>query len=398
MTPLAVGLLTGSAIALGGVLVVVAIALAGWILAGDRSSLDAMFSFAGYAWLAVNGVPIEALGAIVWFLPWGLTLGLMAVTFLATASVVRRSAISGGARIGQFLAGAVGAYAFGALAVAAVSAAAQAGAPLLLAPICAAAIIVLPSLAGALSGSGSLSPLTAIPGYLWRDLRAAAIGLAVLLVAGSAAVVISLVVSFDTLRAMLAHLHPGLSGSAGLLLLSLAYLPDAAMWGASYLLGAGFSVGSGSTAAIWSQPVGGLPAFPLAAAIPTTSSWWFLAWCLAPLAAGTVAARACAGRPPLRTLSGIGARLRVAGIAGLAAGILAALVRGSLGGRLDALGPNPFVVAGLTLAWFVLGALVWDAVTAAGKFFGRKASQDSPGAVEEPRQAQDTPVGQHVSD
>nr|WP_234376527.1 DUF6350 family protein [Streptomyces sp. CB01201] len=148
------------------------------------------------------------------------------------------------------------------------------------------------------------------------------------------------------------------SGRLAVLLLALALVPNAAVWGAAYGLGPGFAVGTGAAAG----PLGvagtpALPHFPLLAAVPTGGhgSWWNWAAAGVPLAAGLVLARFTAraavaegwGRRGTARAALLGAVLCGCALAGLAA-----VAGGPLGtGALAALGPVWWRTGGAALLW-----------------------------------------------
>ncbi|MEW2220734.1 DUF6350 family protein [Streptomyces sp. NPDC006990] len=71
------------------------------------------------------------------------------------------------------------------------------------------------------------------------------------------------------------------SGYLGLLLLTVALLPNAALWAASYVLGPGFTLGAGSVAGpLATTAAPPLPPFPLLAAVPEEGSGSVPEWCL----------------------------------------------------------------------------------------------------------------------
>ncbi|GAA2414173.1 DUF6350 family protein [Streptomyces glaucosporus] len=164
------------------------------------------------------------------------------------------------------------------------------------------------------------------------------------------------------------------SGYAAVLLLSLALVPNAAVWGASWCLGPGFTLGGGSTvtpAAVSGLPR--LPDFPLLAALPAEGRGTLLTWTLAsavPLAAGLVTAwgAACAAVPERdRCVLGRWPTACVAWLAacgcGTAMALLAAWAGGPLGtGALAHVGPGPLPTGAAALGWTaglgVPGALV----------------------------------------
>ncbi|MFE9117026.1 DUF6350 family protein [Streptomyces sp. NPDC007172] len=162
------------------------------------------------------------------------------------------------------------------------------------------------------------------------------------------------------------------SGRLAVLLLALALVPNAAVWGAAYGLGPGFAVGTGAAAG----PLGvtgtpALPHFPLLAAVPTGGhgSWWNWAAAGVPLVAGLALARFTAraavaegwGRRETARAALLGAVLCGCALAGLAA-----VAGGPLGtGALAALGP----------VWWRTGgaALVWAAVVGVPAALGLRA-------------------------
>jgi hypothetical protein len=135
-------------------------------------------------------------------------------------------------------------------------------------------------------------------------------------------------------------------GGFVLVLGELAYLPNLVLWAASWVLGAGFSLGDGSVVSPMLTHLGLLPAVPVLGAIPGQSSgrWVTVAWLLVGVSAGVVAAwTAVAPRRRARfdETSLIGGLAGV--VAGVAVTVVAVASRGNLGiGRLVGIGPRPF--------------------------------------------------------
>ncbi|MEV7991168.1 DUF6350 family protein [Streptomyces sp. NPDC086077] len=203
--------------------------------------------------------------------------------------------------------------------------------------------------------------------------RAATAGTAVLVGGGALLVAASLVWHGPAARVAFAQLTEGWSGRFAVLLLCLALVPNAAVWGASYALGPGFALGAGHMAGpLSTDPVPLLPQFPLLAAVPGAGAMTPLHWAAAavPVAAGVTVGwftgRAAVGAgAEVGTGAGPWSRGRTAGCTGVAAvlcGVWSALLAGLAGGPLgvDALtrfGP----------VWWQVGlaALVWVTVVAA---------------------------------
>ncbi|MFF1795994.1 DUF6350 family protein, partial [Kitasatospora sp. NPDC058263] len=184
-------------------------------------------------------------------------------------------------------------------------------------------------------------------------------------------------------------LAQGPAAVAGLLLLSVALLPNAVLWGAAYALGPGFAAGAGTVVAPSGTVRGPVPDFPLFALLaePGAGGWRQLV-CLLPALAGVVPAvligRAAAGarypggadrtirqreepapaRPGAWRPAGTAvAVLAVALLTGAAAAVLGWLSGGALaGGRMAELGPVPWrtglAAAGWIAAVAVPGALL----------------------------------------
>ncbi len=194
------------------------------------------------------------------------------------------------------------------------------------------------------------------PAGRWAIPRAVLAAQLAMLVAGAAVLVTSLWMHLKQVEALHEALQPGVAGGIALLLLQLAFAPNALMWSASYALGSGFSLGAGSVVAPAATQLGLVPGIPLLGALPSPGPgdlaqlWW--------LAAGAVAgAIACwVVLAPRRA-----ARVDEASLTGGAGGALAGAVfaglawaaSGDLGTlRLADIGPRLFpllVMAGTTM-------------------------------------------------
>ncbi|MEU9099231.1 DUF6350 family protein [Streptomyces sp. NPDC048361] len=194
--------------------------------------------------------------------------------------------------------------------------------------------------------------------------RAAGAGAATLFGGGALLAAVGLAWHIGVAEDAFLRLAEDWSGRFALLLLALALVPNAAVWGAAYGLGPGFAVGAGAVASPLA-PAGApaLPHFPLLAAVPSGGhgSWWNWAAAAVPLAAGLLLARFTAraavaegwGRRETARIALLGAAL-----CGCALAALAALASGPLGsGALAALGPVWWRTGGAALLWTaVVGA------------------------------------------
>ncbi|MEV7602690.1 DUF6350 family protein [Kitasatospora sp. NPDC089797] len=156
----------------------------------------------------------------------------------------------------------------------------------------------------------------------------------------------------------------------GLLLLTVALLPNAVLWGAAYALGPGFEVGAGAVVSPGGARLGPVPEFPLFALLPQDGpGGWRLAALLLPLLAGLVPAvllgRAAAGRrgdadgaqpwPPAATAV---AAVAAALLLGAGAAVLGWLSGGALAAeRMARLGPVPWWTGPAAAGWLALVAV-----------------------------------------
>jgi hypothetical protein len=214
-------------------------------------------------------------------------------------------------------------------------------------------------------------------GRLWVDLadrlpepavpvlRGAAAGLAVLVGGGALLVTVSLIAHFGRVADLARSLQAGPGGGAGLLVLGLMALPSAAVWGAAYAVGPGFSVGVGTAVAPSGVALGPVPDVPILGVLPGTgpAPAVSLLALVVPLAAGVVIGL-LAARRPAATHARTAAEALVAGVlAGVALGLLAALSGGSVGTvRMSELGPDGLRVGAAAALGVgaVAGAVAWE--------------------------------------
>ncbi|MEV4948185.1 DUF6350 family protein [Streptomyces sp. NPDC053755] len=253
--------------------------------------------------------------------------------------------------------GAVTAVCSGYLLVAACVAAYAASGPLPADPV--ATALWLPAVVASAAGLGVW---TAIGRPLPRGEQAAvalrSAGLAAVTLLGGGAVLAGVALGRHgaEAQASFAGLAGEWSGRSGLLLLTVALAPNAAVWAAAYALGPGFALGTGAVA----TPLGftgdaAVPAFPLLAALPAEGpgGWQHRAVAAVPLVAA-LALGWCAGRSArLWTVrETVLTALAAAGACGVAMALLAAAAGGPLGsGRLSAFGPVWWQTGAAAVLW-----------------------------------------------
>lgn len=233
-------------------------------------------------------------------------------------------------------------------------------------------------LAGALSEGGWPGRWAPLVPVAVRD-AARTGGVAALLVvaAGAAATGLALALRAGVATDMLSEYRTGVVGQAGLMLVCLVYAPNLAVWGASYLVGPGFSVGVGTTVSAGAVSLGPVPALPVLAAVPSHPlNAWSAALLAVPLLAGMISGWLLARRQlragvespgGLRTVTW-GRLLMPAALAGPVAGTLLGLAalasRGSVGaGRLTEMGAAAWPLAAVAAAVVGAGVLVGASVT-----------------------------------
>ncbi|MEU6000911.1 DUF6350 family protein [Streptomyces sp. NPDC047197] len=197
--------------------------------------------------------------------------------------------------------------------------------------------------------------------------RAGAAGTLVLVGGGALLAGASLVLHGGLARASFAQVTDVWSGRFAVLLLAVALVPNAAVWGAAYGLGPGFALGTGSVAGplgVSAAPM--LPAFPLLAAVPTEGPGSPLTWAAGavPVGAGIAVAWFTVGAaaPAYGERGEAWSRGRTALVAGAAAVLCGAVMAG-----LAALAGGPMGVAVLAEfgpVWWLTGAAAvgWTAV------------------------------------
>ena len=164
--------------------------------------------------------------------------------------------------------------------------------------------------------------------------------------------------------------YPTISGLgiAGLVLLSVLYIPNAIVSTAAVLVGSEFSVGEGSVS-LFSAHLVPLPPLPITGGIPASAPSWAVALLIVPLGAAIYSLYK--KRPSFQDVL-------VATVASAVIMLVACyLVSGDLG-YYGSTGPQLWTAAGLTSLWM---AVVGCAVAAGFAFVARRAARTAPGAA-----------------
>jgi hypothetical protein len=338
------------------------VAVIGW-LAAEPGTLRSALVTGTNLWLLANGISARFGTIVVTLIPWGAT-ALIAYMIKRWAALttrhVREGQSAGTPTVSLVL---VASYLVPVFAVSIFF-----GEPWQAPEHWAAVTAVLLGAAawGSVRAAGRSNPW---PGPPWlRALpRAVLATQLVLLSAGAAVVVTALALQRDRVSDLTAALETGILGGTALLLGQLAFAPNLCVWAASYALGAGFGLGTGSVVAPAGSQLGLLPGIPVLGALPAAGPggahllWWLAAGVLAGVAGACLVVL---GRPPVR----FDESSLVGGLAGLLGGAafagLAWAASGDLGTlRLVGLGPRllPLLIMAATtvgLAGLITGLLL----------------------------------------
>lgn len=386
--PLVPMALAGGALSvLVGVLLVTGLVMAGWFTA-MAMPLSTALAFAGQLWLSAHGLGAVVGGVSVTLIPLGLTAVLLLVVRMVAHLVFRATASeeldgSGSWRAwGLFTVG----YALATALIAIVSGSApQAGWALI-------GGAVVSALGCGWALFGRLRGQFRLPAALDGLGKAVLAGVGTMTVVAAAVLLIGLLLGAERVSLIEQSLAPDAVGAWLLVALQLLYLPNLLAWTASWTLGAGISVGTGSFVSPILTTAGVLPAIPALGAVPPAGAGgpWSYAWLASGVVVGAVAGWAASalrryrGGLPLWLARGAGAGL---GTAAVVVG-LGLLSRGDLGvDRLVGLGPIPASLALLAPAPMLLGGVLAAAVH--WLLRGRHLNND---VSEEPTESLDTPT------
>jgi hypothetical protein len=333
----------------------------GWS-AADSASLGDALRLGTRLWLLANGVGVHIGTVSITLVPWGATLIIAFLISRVAASGARRVRADQNTSPGLISVVTVAAY-----LLPVVVTAARLGEPWQV-PGRWAVVIAAFLLAAVWGSRRKLARVRAYRGLMiTRALVAAQL---TMLVAGAAVLITALAVNVKQVETLHEALQPGVAGAIALLLLQLAFVPNALVWSASYALGSGFSLGGGSVVAPAGTQLGMVPAIPLLGALPVAGPgdavqlWWLLAGAIAGAIACWVVLR---GRPALRfdqaslrgAACGMLAGAAFAGLAWAASGDLGTLRLTDVGPRLFPLLVMATTTMGLSgmIAGLVLGLI-----------------------------------------
>lgn len=392
--PLAlVATLGGALAALAPLLLCLATGVVGWFAAdaGSHGTPRDGMRVGALAWLAAHASGISIEGVRITIIPLGLTL-------LCAWSLLRI-----GHRVGDMVSGhgpdadrisdgerdltvpaAVTLFTAAYVVVAIVTTTLAAGtdaAPDSSRVVLASTLLSLAVAAPAIAvGSGRAAIWAAVvPSQAVRSLAIARVTLVAFLATSAAALVVALVLGFGDIATMMGRLHLGVGDGVIYTLGNAALAPNAVVFGGSFLLGPGFSVGAQTLVSPGAVVLGPLPLVALLAALPQAGSpaaWVSALVALPPLVAVLAVARWHRANPATSwseaALTGCGGGL----LAGLVFTALGVLSGGSAGpGRMSHVGPFVGDVLVQSLATFGLSGIAGALVMT---WWTRRAEQATP--------------------
>ncbi|MEI6621328.1 MAG: DUF6350 family protein [Actinomycetes bacterium] len=348
-----------------------------WILGTGAGGISGALRMAGNGWLVTHHLPVSISGGSVSALPLGFAIIPALALWRAGCWATRRNGACRWQEVRTMTLAAAGVYGTFTLVISGVSSTDSASVGPLQALIGGAVFAAVCFGAGAGAEAGLWNTIAdRFTVLMRRRLRAAATGFMVLVAGAAALLAVSMFLNFGTALDLTDALMPGLVGNLMLLVLSLAYLPNAVIWSIGYVCGPGFAVGQDTIVSPLAVQVGDVPAFPLLAAIPESAPPWALAVLLIPLIAGAMAAKVANRAKPGELWGKVALieRAEVAGMIAVAVWAVCMLGSGSLGsGRMSDLGPGAWRVGGAALVLTFAGGWLADLGRRAGaRFAGRK--------------------------
>ncbi len=355
----------------GGLLALMGVALVGWYLAeaGAYGSTTAALGIASQVWLLGHGAALSIGGVPFGLLPLAVTAGLAWLAHRLARRAGRTAApVADDRALLQAVVVFAGVYMSLVVVVCVLTGSGSVSASI---PRAVAGSLLLAGVAGGLGlaqGSGRWGALRdRVPGWVRTIGHGAVVSTGVVMLAATLLLVGALGFGVNDALALLAALRLEPADQVAYGAATLLLLPNAVVWGAAYLLGPGFAVGTGTVVSPSAVALGPVPAFPLLAALPEPGATpsWLMGVVAVPVVAGLVGA----GRAQraYRVTAADSAALRGFGsgaAAGLLLALLAALAGGPVGtGRLADVGPPVwdvavFAVGSMSLAGLVGGSAV----------------------------------------
>lgn len=208
-----------------------------------------------------------------------------------------------------------------------------------------------------------------LPGHIRQVINSSFIGgvvaVSVVVVVSGITLMLALLINFPTVIRLYEGLQGGAGGALILTAAQLMFMPNFVIWVASWFVGTGFAIGTGSLVSPAGTDLGPVPSLPILGALPTGELPYAFFGIVVPILAGIIAGLII--RPAL--VRGLGGRpaggwiaLTVVGVGVFGGLLMVALAWGSGGaagpGRLVDVGPNPWLTGGIAAAEFTIAAAI----------------------------------------
>jgi hypothetical protein len=327
---LPVAVAAGLLSSLAGWVLIAGTVVLGW-LAAEPGTFPQSLEIGTRLWLLSNGVGARLGAATLTLIPWGATAVSAFLVFRSAAFAAGRAGRRTHTRRAAIATVSAGAY----LAPVVVGAVMMGNSSSSLSRLPVVALVIWLAAAW---GADRVGDAASAGRSAWTTAIAAAVigAQLTMAVAGAALLATGLITHFDRVVALTAGLDAGIAGGIALLILQLAFAPNAVIWAGSYSLGAGFSVGTSSVVAPAGTEVGMVPSLPLLGALPAGGAadvaelWWLAGGVTAgAVAAWIVVRHRRFARPDTTSLVG--------GLSGLLAGLIFVCLAWASGGDLGTL-------------------------------------------------------------
>ena len=285
--PLAALFGAGGAIAFG-LIATFAVVMAAWLIAAHgNESVNQVAAAGGIAWLGLQLVPITIGTQVIGLLPWGFIVLPIYLVWRSTEWALK-SADPQTAKDYWSVAGILaGSYGLINALLAVLASSTGLSANFFITALRTSGLAAIVAVACVLTYAPSRSVLLdQLPEAIRDGVKPGFATFMVLALAGAGLSTISLISHFKEVSAVAQVMAPQAYDGFFLLLLGIGYLPTAAVWAMSYLIGPGVVVGGSGVVSMYHANPGALPAFPLLSLLPNSAPSWAKFLILVPVAAG----------------------------------------------------------------------------------------------------------------
>jgi len=285
--PVAALIGAGGAIAFG-LIATFAVVMAAWLIAAHgNESVNQVAAAGGIAWLGLQLVPITIGTQIIGLLPWGFIVLPIYLVWRSTGWALK-SADPQTAKDYWSVAGILaGSYGLINAVLALLCSSTGLSANFFITSLRTSGLAFIVAVACVLTYAPSRTVLLDhLPEAIRDGVKPGFASFMVLALAGAGLSTISLISHFKEVSAVAQIMAPQAYDGFFLLLLGIGYLPTAAVWSMSYLIGPGVVVGGSGVVSMYHANPGALPAFPLLSLLPNSAPPWAKFLILVPVACG----------------------------------------------------------------------------------------------------------------